>query len=247
MPIFKKPNGFTVKPKREKEFPRKRNTGRKVYKGPTQINGHKFVAMGDGLKWATCNIGASKPEEHGDFFIWGETEPCYSSFDPLIWKEDQMYAYETSKYFTHESPINAIKYNGPDGKTVLEPSDDAATSNWGDTWRMPTAKEFEKLLDENLFTWEKTTVNGVEGFTVTSKVEGYEGNSIFFPFTKHFKARSLTSIFPTSAYWTSELVPPSDADDVKCEYAHILDLDWGANKVGFHARCWGFPIRPVSL
>ena len=179
---------------------------RKVCKGPGRINGHEFVAMGDGLKWATCNIGASGPEDKGDFFIWGETEPRKNSL-------------ETSKY-------------GHDRKTFLDLTDDAASVNWGGSWRMPVAREFEKLLDEDLFSWEETTVNGVEGYTVYSKVKGYEGNSIFLP---------------RAAYWSSELVPPRQADDVACEAAHILNLNKGKKEVTFHSRCWGFPIRPVSI
>ena len=210
-----------------------------------QINGHSFVEMGDGLKWATCNVGATKAEEFGDFLVWAETEPYYSSFDPLTWKDDLYYGYEKSKYFSHESPYNATKYN-EDNRIVLDPEDDAAKVKWGGTWRTPKASEFEKLLDENLFTWKLETQNGVEGYTVTSKIKGYEGNSIFLPCHKHFVARQFTYVNIKGAYWTCDLAN-AGAPDSNFRYAKVLEMRQN-NTVWLYmqARCWGFPVRPVS-
>ena len=210
-----------------------------------QINGHSYVELGDGLKWATCNVGATKAEESGDFLVWAETEPYYSSLDPLTWKDDLYYGFEKSKYFAHESPYNATKYN-EDNKRVLDPEDDAAKVKWGGTWRTPKPEEFERLLDENLFTWKLETLNGVEGFTVTSKITGYEGNNIFLPRTKHFMARQLVYNNEKGAYWTSRL---SDAGAPKSEYHYAEVLEFKQDNtvhMYFQARCWGFPVRPVS-
>lgn len=128
-----------------------------------EINGHEYVEMGDGLKWATCNVGASTPEEAGSRFAWGETE-TKSEFlrDNYKWYKDENYT----------------KYNFDDGKTVLELSDDAANVNWGGSWRTPTNEEFANLLNQDNFEWKYDDAK--KGFSVTSKISSYEGNSIFF-------------------------------------------------------------------
>ena len=128
-----------------------------------EINGHEYVEMGDGLKWATCNVGASTPEEAGSRFAWGETET------------KSEYLRDNYKWYENENPT---KYNFDDGKTVLESSDDAATVNWGGSWRTPTLEEFANLLNQDNFEWKYDDAK--KGFSVTSKISGYEGNSIFF-------------------------------------------------------------------
>ena len=128
-----------------------------------EINGHEYVEMGDGLKWATCNVGASTPEEVGSRFAWGETET------------KSEYLRDNYKWYENENPT---KYNFDDGKTVLELSDDAANVNWGGSWRTPTNEEFANLLNQDNFEWKYDDAK--KGFSVTSKISGYEGNSIFF-------------------------------------------------------------------
>ena len=96
-----------------------------------QHNGHDYVDLGLSIKWATCNVGASSPEEYGDYFAWGETEP------------KSIYDWSTYKY-CNGSETTLTKYNYSniygtvDNKTTLEMSDDAARANWGGGWRMPT-------------------------------------------------------------------------------------------------------------
>ena len=94
---------------------------------------HEWVDLGltSGTLWATCNVGATAPEDYGDYFAWGETEP----------KED--YSWSTYKwcngsYKTQTKYCTNSKYGTVDDKTELEPEDDAAFVNWGSTWRMPT-------------------------------------------------------------------------------------------------------------
>ena len=134
------------------------------------INGHEYVEMGDGLKWATVNVGATTPQGYGDYFAWGETAA----------KSD--YSWDT--YFdTTDGGATFTKYV-KDGKTVLDPEDDAARANWGGSWRMPTNAEWTALKDAANFTWTWTDDyegTGIAGRIVTSKVSGYEGNSIFLP------------------------------------------------------------------
>ena len=112
--------------------------GSSVYKSGTQ-DGHDYVDFGlpSGTKWATCNVGATKPEEFGNFYAWGEVEP----------KDN--YACSTYKYSYSDCTVTKYKigYNG-DNKRVLDLEDDAAYVNWGGKWRMPTKAQLEELRSQ---------------------------------------------------------------------------------------------------
>lgn len=129
------------------------------------FNGHDYVDLGlpSGLLWATCNVGASSPEEYGNYYAWGETKP------------KSAYTWDTYKYGTSSNDSDITKYNPTDEKTVLEPEDDAAHANMGGEWRMPTYAELSHLTANTTSTWE--TLNGVNGRRFT----GPNGNSIFIP------------------------------------------------------------------
>ena len=107
-------------------------------------NGHQYVDLGLSVKWATCNVGTTKPEGYGDYFAWGETRS--------------------------KSYYNGSSYTYYDNPTTLPLSADAARANWGGQWRMPTIDEFEEL--RNNCTWKWTTQNGVNGYKVTSNSNG---------------------------------------------------------------------------
>ena len=159
---------------------------------------HDYVDLGlpSGLLWATCNVGATNPEDFGDFFAWGETKPK----DIYDWKS-YLYGnctfdrFEMTKYCTD----SCWGLNGfVDNLTVLEPDDDAATANWGANWRMATKEEWEELYKKTTCTW--TTQNGVEGRLLT----GWNGNSIFLPATGFFLDGAL--LCPgLGIYWSSTL------------------------------------------
>ena len=204
----------------------------------------EIVDLGLSVKWASFNLGASKPEEYGDYYAWGETEPHYISQDPLIWKDGKTgYDWDSYKWgmwsggavvLTKYSPSADYGYNGyTDGKTFLDPEDDAAHVNLGGNWRMPTWDELNELRTN--CSWEWTVKNGVNGRLVT----GPNGNSIFLPAASdrydtvlgnvglggYYRSSSLKIDYPTSAY---ELV---------------------FDKYGMYESCSsrsiGFSIRPV--
>ena len=104
-------------------------------------NGHEYVDLGlpSGIKWATCNVGATTPEEYGDYFAWGETQPK-DYYDWSTYKYCNGDEYSITKYCTRST------YGTVDIKTTLELSDDAARVNWGGKWRMPTIEEQKELL-----------------------------------------------------------------------------------------------------
>ena len=147
-------------------------------------NGHEWVDLGLSVKWATCNVGANSPEEYGDYFAWGEVEP------------KEYYDWSTYKYYDEDG---LTKYDYDDDKTILESGDDAATMNWGGTWRMPTTAEQQELVNNCTWTW--TTQNGVEGSTVT----GPNGNSIFLPAAGYMYKGELVYAGEEGYYWSSSL------------------------------------------
>ena len=192
-------------------------------------NGHDAVDLGlpSGIKWATCNVGATKPEEYGGYFAWGETEEKEDySLQTYIWCNG---SYDSlTKYCTDS-------YRGTvDNKTVLEPEDDVAHVKWGGGWRMPTKTEFEELL--NKCDWAWTTQNGVNGCMVTSRTNG---NSIFLPAAGLRSGVTGGDMGETGLYWSSWL------DSRECLGPY--DLNFTKNKQEFtsHYRYIGLPVRPV--
>ena len=173
---------------------------------------HEYVDLGLSVKWATCNVGASKPEEYGDYFAWGETQPK-STYN---WST---YKYCNGSYNTLTKYNNSSSYGTVDNKTQLELSDDAARANWGGSWRMPTRAEQGELRENCTWTW--TTQNGVNGYKVTSKKNG---NSIFLPAAGYRDVSSLSNAGSYGDYWSSSLFSgsPSRAYDLDF-YSDIVD------------------------
>lgn len=154
-------------------------------------NGKGYVDLGLRVKWATCNVGANSPEEYGDYFAWGETQPKsiynWSTYKYCNGDEDSMTKYCTKSY-----------YGTVDNKTTLDLEDDAAHVNWGGKWRMPTSAEMEEL--RNNCTWTNTTQNGVYGLKMKSKKNG---NSIFFPMTGYYGTNGFSD--RENFCWSSSL------------------------------------------
>ncbi len=165
-------------------------------------NGHEYVDLGlpSGTLWATCNVGATRPEEYGDYFAWGEVEPK-SYFD---WSSEGDYKWGV--YNSNASPnYGMTKYNNTDGKTVLDLDDDAAHVNWGGDWRMPTRAEFDELLSSCTWTWTSSyNGTGRAGYIVKSKVTG-NTNSIFLPAAGYLRNSSFYGAGTDGRYWSSSL------------------------------------------
>ena len=136
---------------------------------------HDYVDLGlpSETLWATCNVGAvdDDPESYGDYFAWGETETFYSSLNPLVWKTGKEQGYDALSmkyYISGSNPPAYSKYNSTDGKTVLDPEDDAATANWGENWRTPTKAEWQELINQTDHV-QVTLKNGKYGLKCSSK------------------------------------------------------------------------------
>ncbi len=211
---------------------------------------HDFVEMGDGLLWATCNVGTNSPEQYGDYFAWGETEPkedySWATYKHMLpGASNDKYI---TKYQTADGTTDALWYYDGiftgDGKTELDPEDDAATVNWGEGWRMPTAEEWENLKDTNKFVWTWTTDyngTGVAGYTVISKVPGYVGNQIFLPAAGYRYDSMLWLAGSGGYYWSRTLYSgcPSKARDLNFLSSGILTSNY--------SRCLGRSVRPVRV
>ena len=159
-------------------------------------NGYAYVDLGLSVKWATMNVGASKAEDYGNYFAWGETQPK-STYDWSTYK----YCNGSSTTLTKYCNMSSYGNNGfTDNKTQLELSDDAARVNWGGGWRMPTDAEWTELREQCTWTW--TTQNGKNGYKVTSKSNG---NSIFLPAAGCRYDTSLSNAGICGYYWSSSL------------------------------------------
>ena len=129
----------------------------------------EYVDLGlpSGDLWAKCNLGASSPEAYGDYYAWGEVEP------------KQEYTKSNHKWYKEGAPSQGFtKYNNEDGKLTLEDEDDAVIQKLGNGWRTPTLADFRELTNQKYTTIEKTTLNGVAGYQITSKKNK---KSIFIP------------------------------------------------------------------
>ena len=206
------------------------------------VNEPEAVDLGlpSGTKWATFNVGANKPEDGGDYFAWGETEPKYN-YDWSTYKLCKGY----NDVITDYCPSDKSSYWGgagsPDNKTVLDADDDAASANWGGSWRMPTYDDWVELRENCTWEWtDNYNETGMPGIKVSSNMPGYESKSIFLPAAG---ARSNTDVRDFSSdgrYWSSSL------------YTDSPDYAWYAYFNSDHVgrtngeRYDGFPVRPVQ-
>ena len=172
------------------------------------VGNHSYVDLGlpSGTKWATYNVGATKPTEYGNYFAWGETKPKEDYNDSTYkWSKDTgeknnsgRTIYEYTKYCTDS------KYGTVDNKKVLDAEDDAATANWGSAWRMPTFEEMKEL--EESCEWDKDYL-GYLGcdmyvFRGRSKVNGA---TIFLPYAGDRYNTDLSYAGLSGHYWSSSL------------------------------------------
>ena len=195
--------------------------------GDGKVNGYAYVDLGLSVKWATMNVGATSPEDYGDYFAWGETEPK----EEYNWST---YKWCDGDYNNMTKYCSSSDFGIVDNKTKLEPEDDAATVNWGGAWRMPTKEEQVELIIE--CNWTLDTMNGVDGYTVT----GPNGNSIFLPMPGYFFDTNVEDVGINGTYWSSEL---------KSDYssqAYVIDMyNDGDISLFANSRYYGLSIRPV--
>ena len=228
----------------------------------TSVDGHEFVDLGlpSGTLWATCNVGADTPDAYGDYFAWGETEPKtiysldtykYSTIDDrldaLIEEEnDEDEPGPPARYlypiFTKYCLVSKFGYNGfTDDLTVLQPSDDAATVNWGKGWCMPTNEQWAELY--NCIPNKLVTQNDVTGLLFTAP----NGNTLFLPVAGEHDDEGLFEEEEAGLrhedlgrYWSKSLYVSSPFSAW-----HLYIYSFGNRDVRGGDRWCGFPVRPV--
>ena len=199
---------------------------------------YEFVDLGlpTGTLWADRNVGASKPEDFGLYFAWGETQG-YTSDDvkngekQFSWSDYKLCGGSSSTLTKYN---NNSSYGTVDNLTTLEQVDDAAYQS-DNTCRMPTKADFEELTANTTSVWE--TLNGVNGRRFTSKTNG---NSIFVPAAGFCDIGSVYYVGSYGYLWSSSL------DESDPRYAWYLYFDSGDVYMGSYYRCIGFSVRAIK-
>ena len=193
----------------------------------------KSVDLGlpSGTLWADRNVGASSPEDYGDYFAWGETT-TKSNYEWSTYKYANGSKFKLTKYCSTSDYGN----NGyTDSHTILERSDDAATVNWGRDWCMPTQHQFQELYDN--CTWIWTTRNGKNGY----EIKGKNGKSIFIPAAGSCIETTIYGFGSWGNYWSSSL----NTDDSFRGYMLDFDEEDSLFPDEWVDRCYGQSVRPV--
>ena len=187
------------------------------------------LGLPSGLLWANCNVGATVPEEYGNYYAWGET----TTKDVYEWST---YTYcngsggQLTKYCSNAS----FGYNGfTDNLTTLEAMDDAATAALGNGARTPTEAEWEELMANTTSEW--TTLNGVNGRKFTAS----NGNTLFLPTAGCRYDAELYNAGSYGYYWSSSLYTGNP------NHARLFYFLSNEQGMDLSTRNGGFTIRAV--
>jgi hypothetical protein len=200
----------------------------------------------NGPYWAECNVGATKPEEYGYYFWWGDTVGYKREGNAWVATDGS-----SSNFQFYDDPISQQTYNksiatlqsegwivSKDGTYVLAPEHDAAHVHWGGEWRMPTLQELADLNSKCDWTW--TTMNGVQGYLVKGK-GGYTSASIFLPCAGNGYGPSLDLAGSDGNYWSSVPYSGYNSD------SWYLFFTSGSRSTCYDGhRYYGQSVRPVQ-
>ncbi|MCF0186987.1 MAG: SUMF1/EgtB/PvdO family nonheme iron enzyme, partial [Bacteroidaceae bacterium] len=230
-----------------------KNDGKTVLRFVPRIGGHEYVDLGlpSGTLWAACNVGATKPEEYGYYFAWGETitKSGYTEKNSATngksnsWLKSNGYIDLTgqttkTKDRTRDdrNPGLRNRMNTETEKGNITMSYDAARTNWGSTWRMPTDADINELIANTTTEW--TTINGVNGCLVKSK---NNGKSLFFPAAGYRNGTSLDGVGESGGFWSSS------PNGTLANKASSLYFGREYFSMGWGSRYYGQSVRPVSV
>ena len=192
------------------------------------------VDLGLSVKWASCNLGATRPEDVGNYYAWAEIEP----------KEE--YTADNYKYYDGTTGVGYkkitkyctdSKYGEFDYYRTLSLDDDAAYQTLGGNWRVPTTLEWRELY--NNCTWYWVTIDDSRYWKAQSKKKGYEDKYILIPLTSTYTSKK-PNITKNSIgyYWCNELSSDYYANMIRFDYTNGL---WSSTYI----RETGLPIRAV--
>ena len=205
-------------------------TGLPIFEREVPDNGPIAVDLGlpSGKLWADRNVGAKSSEDYGAFFSWGNVDPIFQNKDNMDWGDDDKafdYMFDYDEY--KNTPGYKLEGN-------IDAEHDAATVNLGEPWCMPTDDDFQELYGN--CDWTRKTVNGVNGYLVTSKVNG---NSIFFACSGDGNGSSWSDRGSVGSYWSSSFGSARSA-------RHLGFGSGGVYPQYSSNRCYGFAVRPVQ-
>lgn len=202
------------------------------------ISGAIDLGLESGTKWAAYNVGANSPDEYGDYYAWGETEPYYIEGNSQVtpcstWRTGKT-GYNWSSYFDSisNSDSNFKKY-AVDKKHVLEPEDDVAHVKWRGDWRIPTKEEFSELRELTMRWLQYKGHRGCIAF-------GTNGNAIFLPAADFRQNATLIGQKGSLHYWVNSL-DNTNSNIANCEAIGLTS--W--SDLPDNLRCNGLSIRPV--
>lgn len=212
-----------------------------------KIDGHAFVDLGlpSGTLWAKMNIGASSPEEAGEYFAWGETSGYHDSSERNFSKEEYVYYDKTYDRFTKY--CSTAESGKIDNKTELESIDDAATANWGANWQMPSNEQIIEL--QKYCTLRKWENNRIEGWVLI----GPNDSLLFIPANTVIvdgKTFVLDHDYPFAAFWSrnqsSLLGPDNELSVISRFYDYVFFNHVESGKGTSQQSRWsGMCVRPV--
>ena len=220
------------------------------------------VDLGLSVKWANMNVGAARESDYGQFFAWGETEGHGSAIGsgtdeynyPLA-ADGYDFNWANYKWSAGSKDGSEFSKYTDSNSATLEAADDAATANWGGSWRMPTEAELEELFKTNPYYTESDKIDGYSwvwqsdyqgsghaGYLITvTKDCAQKGNSVFLPAAGYRDGASLYDQGSTGLYWSSSLIE----DSPSCAWSLAFGSDNAVMDDGDY-RCSGFPVRPVQ-
>lgn len=181
------------------------------------------LGLPSGVKWASCNVGATKPEEYGGYYAWGELEEK-SKYDTSTYQY-----YQNGKYLIIGTGTQYVK-------SISGSQYDVARAKWGGNWRIPTREEIEELMHNCTNEW--VTVNGVKGKKYTSKSNG---NSIFLPATGTHIDSNPAKTGVVGNYWSSTL-----GTSVSSQIPGLRFSETSSQRIYVGYRYYGLPVRPVT-
>ena len=173
------------------------------------------LGLPSGTKWACCNVGASAPEDYGNYYAWGETQP------------KSVYSMDNYQYYNSNTGFVNI------GSDIASTGYDAATANWGAPWCMPSLAQIRELLNNTTSTW--TTENGVYG----RKFTGPNGNTMFLPAAGRRWDSDFSFAGSDGVYRSSTLYEGGPLN------ACYLVFTSGDALWGYYNRYCGQSVRPV--
>lgn len=208
---------------------------RQVHFFEDPYNGHACVDLGlpSGLKWAAMNIGATDVTDAGLYFQWGDISG-YTRSEIGPYEGQKAFNWDSYKYWSSDTgggSSGMTKYNSTDGLTALASTDDAAMTNWGSNWRMPTSAEFIELGN---YTTSAFTNNCL---VLTSTING---NTLTFPAGGVGIGTYVVYTGTDGCYWSNSLYGGNVIKGVDMLF-HSSDVNWNS----YYDRSYGLPIRPV--